>query len=194
MHIIYNESERRLESFHRSCSYFPAMLCSALPSSDERTNEQQQKYCFVRCFSYFICYNLVVLCAFLTTYCYDCIVVVLFSIRVVLHLFRVCFCFWLHIYIYAIALVCLAVVANNEWLKFLIVCLRYDGDGAECSFFSLFSFLASLTLQFTYNGIWKFHISIKCFVFRLSRLVCWRFFFFFQLLVHLFMPVDHVET
>lgn len=80
------------------------------------------------------------------------------------------------IYIYAIALVCLAVVANNEWLKFLIVCLRYDGDGAECSFFSLFSFLASLTLQFTYNGIWKFHISIKCFVFRLSRLVCWRFF------------------
>lgn len=45
---------------------------------NERTNEQQQKYCFVRCFSYFICYNLVVLCAFLTTYCYDCIVVVLF--------------------------------------------------------------------------------------------------------------------
>lgn len=200
MHIIYNESERRLESFHRSCSYFPAMLCSALPSSDERRNKQQQKYCFVRCFSYFICYNLVVLCAFLTTYCYDCIVVVLFF-HSCCSAFISCLFLFLVAYIYAIALVCLAVVANNEWLEFLIVCLRYDGDGAECSFFSLFSFLARLTLQFTYNGIWKFHISIKCFVFRLSRLVCWRFFlllpaihWFAVLSVHLFMPVDHVET
>lgn len=136
MHIIYNESERRLESFHRSCSYFPAMLCSALPSSDERTNERTTTKILFR--SLFFLFHLLQLgrsvCFFnnVLLWLYSCcsfFPFVLFCIYFVSVFVFGC------IYIYAIALVCLAVVANNEWLEFLIVCLRYDGDGAECSFF-----------------------------------------------------------
>lgn len=89
---------------------------------NERTNEQQQKYCFVRCFSYFICYNLVVLCAFLTTYCYDCIVVVLFF-HSCCSAFISCLFLFLVAYIYICNCIGLLGCCSQQWMAQILDCM-----------------------------------------------------------------------